>query len=323
MNPFKSLQNKRFGTVFSTFGNALMSYYQRVMGKENVGGEYISGLYGVFKKTLSITLVAMFLIFGLTSSKKRFKANPPGTIRLTDSLYIDAFPVRVRDYVEFLRSVKSFYNTALHDSIAKMPMFGLGSDDLAGLRRTFHGDSLEYLQMLTRTWVTYANDERHYDVDFRLKSAKYYDFPVVNITYRQMRHYCVWRTDMVKLHYAFICKTEKQRLKYPLNFVYRMVKRKEWEAALGEYFYDVKKSKDMRNNGPKNVVKAYKKERGRKFYYDVDNAAETLDKAIVTFNFKWMDKAGIGDISYFKFTEPKDWITFRCICEVLPPEGPK
>jgi hypothetical protein len=264
-------------------------------------------------------IFSTLILSGLTSSKKLYKALPPGTVWLTDSLFIDKFPVRIRDYVEFLTSIKNFYNSDLHDSIKKMPKFGLTDMDIAGLREKFKGDSLEYLKMLTRTWITYSNDERRYDVDFRLKSTKYYDFPVVNITYEQMRHYCRWRTDMVMLYYAVKCKTEKQRRKYPWNFVYRLVKRKEWEMALGEYFYDIKRREEkLSNNQPDNVVKAYVEERGRDFYYDVDNAAETLHNAIVTFNFKWIKSVGLGDISYFKFSEPSDWISFRCICEVLP-----
>ena len=248
---------------------------------------------------------------------------PPGTIRLTDSLYIDKFPVRVGDYIEFLNSIRFFYNTALHDSIKKMPSFGLTDMDIMGLREVFLGDSLEYIQMLTRTWITYSNDERKYDVDYHLKSKRFTNYPIINVSYRQMIHYCSWRTDMVKLHYATMCKTEKQRRKYPMNFVYRMVKRKEWEAVLGDFFYDIDKNGQENNantNKPNNVVRAYEKQKGRDFYYDVNNAAETLDKAIVAFNFKWNEKYHIGDISYFKFDEPSDWISFRCICEILPEE---
>lgn len=263
------------------------------------------------------------ILFSLSSTKVKYKSLPPGTIRLTDSLYIDKYPVKVADYIEFLNSIRRFYNNALHDSIQKMPLYGLTNVDIMGMQEIFKGDSMLYVRMLTRTWITYSNDERRYDVDYHLKSSKFYDYPIINISFSQMRKYCEWRTDMVKLHYAALCKTEKQRRKYPMNFVYRMVKRKEWESVLGEYFYDVKmiKEEDQKNsNVPKNIVKPYFKEKGRDFYYDVNNAAETLDKAVVAFNFKWNEKYHIGDISYFKFDKPCDWVSFRCICEILPEE---
>jgi len=275
------------------------------------------------RKLFYIFIFGILIITCLSSSKKIYKSLPPGTVRLTDSLYIDKFPVRVGDYIEFLKSIKSFYNNALHDSIKKMPLFGLTDLDVMGLQEVFRGDSMEYIRMLTRTWITYSNDERRYDVDYHLKSSKFYNFPIINVSYEQMRHYCRWRTDMVKLHYATICKTERQRRKYPMNFVYRMVKRKEWEAVLGEYFYDVKKNNEkdrLLNSKPNNIIKSYNKEKGRDFYYDVNNAAETLDNAIVAFNFKWNEQYHIGDISYFKFGKPCDWISFRCICEILPEE---
>jgi len=277
------------------------------------------------RRNFYIILFSILIITYLSSSKKIFKSLPPGTIRLTDSLYIDKFPVRVADYIEFLSSIKRFYNEGLHDTISKMPLYGITSENIMGLQEVFKGDSMEYVRMLTRTWITYSNDERRYDVDYHLKSSKFYDFPIINISYEQMRHYCRWRTDMVKLHYATICKTEKQRRKYPMNFVYRLVTRKEWEAALGEFFYDVVRNNPeerINKNKPENVVRSYVKEKGRDFYYDVDNAAETLDKAIVAFNFKWNERYHIGDISYFKFSKPSDWISFRCICEILPEEIP-
>jgi hypothetical protein len=259
----------------------------------------------------------------ISAKGDRFKADPPGTVKLTDTLFLDRYPVKVKDYLEFLKSIRYFYSEACHDSLQKLPKFGLNNTDVQGLMEHFTGDSLLYEKMLTRSWVTYSNHDRRYDVDFRLKSARFYDYPIVNIDYDQMRYYCQWRTDMVMLHYATSCKTEKKRRNYPMNFKYRMVKRKEWELAIAKFFKDIKKDKNKKglSTRPNNVVKPYFREKRRDFYYDVDNAAETLDKAIVTFNFKWNESIKYGNISYFKLEEPSDWISFRCICEVLPEEN--
>ncbi len=272
------------------------------------------------KYFLIVVLAVLFL-----ANKPAFKNSPPGTIPLTDSLFIDKFPVKVRDYIEFLNSLRYFYNDQLSDSLKKLPKYGLTPADIDGLTQHFHGDSLLHQRMLTRTWVTYSNDERRYDVDFHLKSTKFLDYPIVNITFEQMRYYCKWRTDMVMLHYATSCKTEKQRQKFPMNFKYRMVKRKEWELTISKYFHEIQRPENQKNNAerPNNMIRPYYYSKKRSFYYDVDNAAETLDNAVVTFNFKWNSSVRIGNISYFKFEEPMDWISFRCICEILPEKNVK
>lgn len=255
----------------------------------------------------------------IRASVSVYKSNPPGTIPLTDSLFIDQYPVKIFDYLEFLSSMRNFYNEALHDSIQKLPKYGLTEADVVGLKSYFKGDSLGYLQMITRTWMTYSNYERKYDIDYHLKSPKYYSYPVVNINYNQMQYYCQWRTDMVILHYATICKNERQRLKYPMYFKYRMINRKEWQLAISKYFNEIKQSETAKKQGdkPNNLVRPYEKEKKRIFYYDVDNAAETLENGVVTFNFKWNSSVRIGNISYFQLEEPSDWITFRCVCQVL------
>lgn len=276
------------------------------------------------KYCFQIAFLSFILLF-LTGARGDLKNPPPGTIRLTDSVYIDKFPVKIKDYIEFLSSIKSFYSEACHDSLVKLPKFGLSDEDIQGLMKTFQGDSILYLKMLTRTWVTYSNDERRYDIDYHLKSPKFYDFPVVNITIEQMRYYCQWRTDMVMLYYATNCKNEKKRLKYPMNFKYRLIKRKEWELSISEFFYDIKKKKtdNKVKSEPDNVLKPYLYEKDVEFYYDTENAAETLDNEIVTFDFVWNSSVKIGNISYFKFEEPCDWVTFRCACEILPEEPAK
>lgn len=261
----------------------------------------------------------MSILVSSQTSKNLFKENPPGTTRLSDSIYMDEMPVKTRDYLEFLMSVRVFYNDAAHDSIKKMPLFGVTQEDFKGLLAIFKGDSIEYEKMLTRTWMTYSNHEKRYDVDYRLKITKYLDYPIVNITYEQMKHYCRWRTDMVKLRYAMLCKSEKERLKYPLNFVYRIPKRKEWEFALSKYFQEITlPTEDDKavSTGLDNTAAPYFKNRSRHFYYATLNCAETLENEIVAFDFKWVKNVGLGDVSYFKFTEPKDFITFRCVCEV-------
>lgn len=258
-------------------------------------------------------------IFAGNSSKVSFKEPPPGTVFLSDSLYIDAQPIRVVDYLEFLTHIRHSYTPRLHDSIAKLPLYNLLPDIAYHLYDSLPMDSVFYNKMLTRTWKVLSSDKKIYDVDYHLTSSKYYNYPVVNVNFYQVFEYCRWRTDMVKINYAVRSKSLKQRRKYPINFIYRQVNRTEWEKAMAVYFDDVVKLSDKVNGVEKyNAPAAYIKTRKRKFYYDSENAAEYLKNEIVTTGFNWRDKYGIGDVRYVYYQKPVDWIGFRCICEVLP-----
>ncbi len=268
-------------------------------------------------RVLTVLGFIWLVIFAGSSSKRLFKEPPPGTIYLSDSLYIDAQPIRVADYLEFLTHIRRSYTPKLHDSIAKLPIYNLAPEVAYHLYDSLPMDTIFYNKMLTRTWEVLSSDRKIYNIDYHLTSSRYYNYPVVNVNYYQIFEFCRWRTDMVKLHYAVISKTLKQRKKYPINFVYRQVKRTEWEKAVALYFDDVVKLSDN-INGIKvyNAAAAYHKERKRKFYYDSENAAEYLDGGIVTTGFNWRDKYGIGDVRYVYFQKPVDWIGFRCICEI-------
>ncbi len=270
-------------------------------------------------RLFTIVGVIWLVVFAGTSSKRLYKENPPGTVYLSDSLYIDAMPIRVVDYLEFLTHIRNSYTPRLHDSIEKLPLYNLSSDIAYHLYDSLSMDTVFYKKMLTRTWKVLSSDKKVYDIDYHLTSSKYYNYPIVNVNYYQVFEYCRWRTDMVKIAYAVKSKTLKQRKKYPINFIYRQVKRTEWEKALAYYFEDVGKLSDNVNGLKRyNAPYAYVKNRKRKFYYDSENAAEYLDNEIVTTGFNWREKFGIGDVRYIYYQKPVDWVGFRCICEILP-----
>ncbi len=259
------------------------------------------------------------LIFAGLPIKLSFRHLPPGTVYLKDSLYIDKQPIRVVDYLEFLTHIRHSYTPRLHDSIAKLPLYNLSPDIAYHLYDSLPMDTVFYKRMLTRTWKVLSSDRKIYDVDFHLTSSRYYNYPVVNINYYQIFEYCRWRTDMVKINYAVKSKTLKQRKKYPINFKYRQVKRKEWELAMSEYFEDIGKLSDKVSGLKRyNAPEAYVTNKKKKFYYDSQNVAEYLDGDIVTTGFNWQDEYGIGDVRYIYYTKPVDWIGFRCICQILP-----
>jgi len=259
----------------------------------------------------------------LSAAKKKkplFKESPPGTVMITDSLYIDKRPIRVIDYLEFLHDIRNSYTPSLHDSINKLPFYNLDSDIPNHLYDSLPMDSVFYERMLTRTWQVVSSDKKVYGVDYHLLSSRYYNFPLVNINYYQVFEYCKWRTDKVKMHYAVISKTLKQRKKYPINFKYRQVKRKEWERTLSLYFEEVKPvSQSLHNIDLVNAATPYVPQGKKKlFYYESDNVGEYLYGEIVAVGFNWKHEYGIGDISYVRYKKPTDWIGFRAMFEVLP-----
>jgi hypothetical protein len=264
------------------------------------------------------------LLAASVTKKIHFKEPPPGTLLLTDSLYIDHAPVRVVDYLEFLSAIRNSYSPRIHDSIQELPNYGLSKDDVYRLFDKTPWDSIYYLKMLTRAWTTYANDIKKYDVDYHIKNPRYYEYPVVNINYKQITEYCKWRTDMVKIHYALISKSEKQRKQYPMVFKYRLPKRKEWDKAIGRFFSKIDKFDKLTHKNDdllSNMAGPYPKKKS--FQYQSGNVGEMLDKYIVTIGFAWDELIDMGSVMYVRWEEPVDWVGFRCVCEILPEDGKK
>ena len=269
-----------------------------------------------------ILFIISLITFSATAKDKKplFKDFPPGTVMITDSLYIDKQPIRVIDYLEFLHDIRNSYTPKLHDSINKLPLYNLNPNIPAHLYDSLPMDSVFYERMLTRTWQVVSSDKKVYGVDYHLLSSRYYNYPLVNINYYQVFEYCKWRTDKVRLHYAVISRTLKQRKKYPINFKYRQVKRKEWERTLSLYFEEVKTvSQSLKNINLVNAATPYVPQgKKKKFYYESENVGEYLYGEIVAVGFNWKGEYGIGDISYIRYKKPTDWIGFRTIFEVLP-----
>lgn len=261
-----------------------------------------------------------FLLLVSAGKKSLYKSPPPGTVAVNDTFFVDYAPVRIIDYIEFLSSIRNFYTPAFSDSIKKLPKWGYTFDEFRRLDAYFKGDTVFYQKMLPRSLVTLANDKKVYDIDFRFKSMKYANFPIVNMSYEQAREYCKWRTDMVMLKYAVDCKTEKQRRQYPMNFKYRLPTRKEWEFILGEFFDQVNHSKFKKDpNRPPNIVQPYDIKKTNRFYYETQNAGELLDNAIISSDFMWT--GGVGTISYQQYSNPVDWLSFRCVVQILPEDS--
>jgi hypothetical protein len=272
------------------------------------------------KISIQVVLILGLSFLFLGAKKPKLFQPPPGTLRLHDSLYVDVMPVKTKDYRAFLGALKNYYCQAFHDSVQNMPLWGVSQSHLDSMKWHFDGDSILFTKMLPRTLMTYDNYRQKYEVDYHLTNPRYLEYPVVNINRKHVKMFCQWRTDMIKLYYAVTCQSEKQRNKYPLNFKFRMITREEWELILGDHFADVGfiTKEDRKESENMNVPKPYIKSKRRKFYYDVDNAAELLDNDVVSIDFTWTKSVGMGDISYIQFNKPSSFISFRCICEIIP-----
>jgi len=277
------------------------------------------------KRIILIFVLLWGVILAASLAKKRlFKSPPPGTIALTDSLYFDKAPVRTIDYLEFLAAIRNSYSPRMRDTLKNLPLYGVKIDDIKGIQEKMQWDSIYYIKMLPRTWITYANDIKKYDVDYHIKNEKYYNYPVINLSYMQVFEYCKWRTNMVKIHYALISSSEQQRRKYPMNFEYRVPTKAEWDKAMGRFFDDIVKLDKMtaaKDNYVNNVANIYGQ--SKRFQYNSNNVGEMLDNFIITTGFAWDEQFDMGNINYVKYTEPSDWAGFRCVCEVIPEEGRK
>lgn len=109
-------------------------------------------------------------ILCLGARRPRADVIPPGTMAITDSLYVDVAPIRNLDYLEFLYWTKRIYgvNSATYKSILPDTTIWLKADS-----------SLHELQ------VTY------------LRHPAYRNCPVVGVNHKQGTLFAKWRTDRV------------------------------------------------------------------------------------------------------------------------------
>lgn len=129
--------------------------------------------------------------------------NPPGTVFIQDSLFVDEAEVANIHWLEYLRSLQK-------DSV--------GTQYRAALPDT-------------TTWGQSAlNDPygAHY-----LRAPEFQFFPVVGISRAQAANYCRWRSREVneRLHAAPYLRQHPKLRNYRFRVVYRLPTEVEWEAA--------------------------------------------------------------------------------------------
>lgn len=243
------------------------------------------------------------------------KRNPPGTVQINDTLYVDQTEmtnVGWREYWYYLDrfdSANSF--RALPDSLVWR-------------------DSILYNEPL---------------VEYYFRHPGFNNYPVVGIRYEQAIEYCKWRTFVVNLG-AYMTENKlhkfEEHLKdsFPIKVYYRLPTKEEWEMIAAGKFS---------NKTAFGERESFSKWRGKQFrsfncIYPNDTSRFAHDNAIYTADVKAYFKNSfgcynmIGNVaemvsekgiakggSFFreldsckisidqKYSDPQAWLGFRCV----------
>ncbi|TNE54314.1 MAG: hypothetical protein EP338_07830 [Bacteroidetes bacterium] len=188
-------------------------------------------------KIKHIILVSIFVIGFFSCATE--KIYPPGTEKIDEHLYIDKFLITNAAYLQFLYSVKNFWNNESSDFLRKLPRYGFSMDgdstdafylDEINLHFskhheneiTLHGmisnpDSALYARMLPPLDSLLFDD---LTIGTYLNHIAYSRYPALYITKEQAEMFCKWRSDVVNLRIGLSSKDSLQYSKYaaPVRF---------------------------------------------------------------------------------------------------------
>jgi formylglycine-generating enzyme required for sulfatase activity len=180
-------------------------------------------------------------------------------INKSTNTYIDAHEVTVGDWCLFLE----FYKKVFSEKPQK------------------YADFLPNHEICTKA----------YGSENYLTDSKYRNYPMVGITYQQMKMYCGWRTDNVN--------KELQSKKSKQQYIYSLPEEADLQAA-----YDLQSDKN-----PKTGLRAVD-ENAKTVTGIIDNAQEmTQNKKVVT-------GVTVYGLRFENVSEPSALVGFRCKCVI-------
>ena len=234
---------------------------------------------------------------------------PPGTIQVTEKLFIDECEISNKAWKEFTYYILNVKN-----------------------------DSTEYQQMLTDTtvWKTQLFNNSVF-VDYYFRHPDYNGYPVVGVSYEQVKAFCEWRTERVN---ELLERTAKAPFR---KVLYRLPTEKEWElAAAGKleldkfpFGYEKTEYKSKRTtyntfnclyqhidpdgNQITNVIPVLSSESNRYGIFNmIGNVSEMVEEKGISkggnFNL-YVDDCKVKNQQ--KYASPQCWLGFRCVCEIL------
>lgn len=217
--------------------------------------------------------------------------NPPGTIKLADSLYIDVAPVDNLMFLEYSQNHDWISINKLDSILNNAASFGLNIEAMFGKKDD--SDKLE---------IFVFNESEQY-----LRHPKYAYYPAINITEDQAKSYCEWRTKAALVNYAIISKSEKEREKYPKEIKYRLPTVEELNLALETFGYS-KGYKVKEKDIPFRVYRKKYESHYDKAIFIKNNLSElTLNSEPFGNNWKNEKPTTFGN----------DYTGFRCFCEII------
>jgi hypothetical protein len=247
---------------------------------------------------------SLFQPIGAKKNVKIADSTPPGTLMLTESLYIDRVPVTNFMYQEFLDHLENYWSLTKHEKMKDLPRYGLDKDLVfqpqSGSPELFREAGLQNPQeMLTNK----LNMENYYN------SPLFQSHPVVNVSRKQAELFCLWRTDIVNAVYAIKSNNAWQRERYPYKVRYRLPTEREmitaqsklerelnlfkYQGQIYAYTGDPALFSDMQDDPDQMTIMEIKEIGKNKTYNSM------LDR----------------NLSYYNQQELKTG--FRCICEVV------
>ncbi|MEN8897403.1 MAG: SUMF1/EgtB/PvdO family nonheme iron enzyme [Nonlabens sp.] len=260
------------------------------------------------------SIVALTILL-ITSSCSLFKpvsstdpfiidpSTPPGTIKLTNDLYIDRVPVTNLMYNEFLENIENYWSLEKHEKMKEYPRFGLEEDSVF---TPWTGNTRLYMQ------VNHQNPEEMITTKLNMENYANSPFfqwhPVVNISRKQAELYCLWRTDLANAVYAMKSKNASRRSIFPYQVKFRLPTQKEMIAAQNKLEREYKLTKYQEQiyayTGDFGLFRRMQDNKGQMTILEIKEIAkDTVFNAM-------LDRR----LSYYEQEELKTG--FRCICEV-------
>lgn len=255
-----------------------------------------------------LTFITLFFTYFLSNfSDKPVVFTPPGTSIIVDNFFMDQGEIQNSDWKNYLSDLKNK-----------------------------HGENSEiYLAALpdTTVWRTEKSNNNPFVVTY-FQHPSFDHYPVVGISHKQAKEYCIWRTQTVKEMMKAIGDD-------PVNFEYRLPTQTEWElVANAGYSKKQKKLLNKKNKKYNGKTRIYnmkfdqnttKKSSVMTFpslsfipnkyniYHIYGNVAEMVAEQNIAVGGSLLDKYEdiVPSNKVLKYEGPQMWLGFRCVAEII------
>ena len=268
-------------------------------------------------KSISILAACLILLLFFQGTKKTVIKAPPGTVQLSEKLFIDQRPTTVMDYrvIEYFSLIVNLdcYADSIGEKWTSNEMLPPGYHE--ELRDVCASDSVEVSHtfldrefLSTKKPIAYKEPMGH-AFDSYYKHPAYADYPLIGVRFDQAKAYCAWRTNAVKQG-MMIDGSLPSTLPYK-DFTYRLPTKAEWLQAQDAFT----KSKFVAEQTTVDAaIIQWVDLKGKKDYIGFSNISEMVAEEGVALGRNWkMEDENV--LSEFEYSEKAEWLGFRCVCE--------